>query len=220
MIDSAAGTGEIVRSNVDMFIEDTIRLLMTIAQNPQVKNGNPRETMNRFIEVLNLDSNLVNLFAANQAGEVYTSLVWHGDDSLLISDRAEFKEVLDSGKPVLSKRTFSRATGQMILTIFVPILEDNGYVTGVIGAEISLKQLQNNLVNKTGSRQISNIAVTDVEGNVIIHSDYKQVYEETNVSNNSAFNLAKQGKQGIFSYKNEETGSYCWVAYSPTRTFP
>lgn len=220
IIDSAAGTGEIVRSNVDMFIEDTIRLLMTIAQNPQVKRGNPRETMSRFIEVLNLDSNLVNLFAANRAGEVYTSLVWHGDDSLLISDRAEFKEVLKSGKPVLSKRTFSRATGQMILTIFVPILDDNRYITGVIGAEISLKQLQNNLVNKAGSRQISSIAVTDAEGNVIIHSDYKQVYEETNVSGNPALNLARQGKQGIFSYKNKETASYCWVAYSPTRTFP
>lgn len=219
IIDSAAGTGEIIRSNVDMFIEDTIRLLMTTAQNPQVKSENPRETMNRLIDVLSLNPNLVNLFTANRTGEIYSSLVWHGDDPMLISHWGEFKEVLITGKPVLSERMSSRATGQMVITILVPIFNDNHGIYGVIGAEISLKQLQNNLVNKAGSQQISNIAVTDAEGNVIIHSDYKQVYEKTNVSDNPAFNLARQGQEGVFFYENQETGNRYWMTYLPTRNF-
>lgn len=218
IINSTSGAAEIVQSNVDIFLNDTKNLLLTLAQNPAIKNLNQRETMNTFIEVMPLQPSILNLYAAHEDGRVFASNVWRGEDSLDISNRDEFRMALASGQPSLSKRIISRATGQMAISVMVPIVDNLGRTIGVIGADISVKELQNSF-NDADKKRLTSIAITDENGVVLVHSDYRYVYQETNLSGLEPFTLASRGKSGTVKYKDPD-GNIMWAAYLPTKSFP
>lgn len=218
IVNSTTGVGEIVQSDADIFLNDTKNLLLMLAQNPALRNLNQRETMSTFIEVMHLEPSILNIYAAHADGKVFADSVWRGEDSLDISNRDEFRAALASGQPSLSKRIISRATGQMAISVMVPIVNNMGQSIGVIGADISVKDLQNSF-NDADKKRITSIAITDENGVVLVHSDYRYVYEETNLSDLLPFTLASQGKSGIVKY-NDPSGNPMWAAYLPTKSFP
>ena len=204
ILNSTVGISEVLRSNVDIYLVDTVNLLMTIASSPALREKSQRETMSYFIEILPLHPNLLNLFAAHEDGKVFASVVWRGEDPPDITNREEFQEALQTGRPALSKRIISRATGQMALSVMVPITNKAGKAIGVLGADLSVKNLQNSL-NEADTKRMTTIAITDENGVVLVHSNYRYVNDETSLSNMLPFQLAMQGEQGITRWKDQES---------------
>jgi len=93
-----------------------------------------------------------------------------------LSDRAYFKEVVRTKRPVISD-SFVSAAGNAIVLIVVPVLNKAGDITAIIGGSVYLA----NLSRLVGKKRICNFDmgfIVDRKGQLIAHTDANLVKEE------------------------------------------
>lgn len=212
ILSSSLATADIVSSHVDTFIEDSERLLYTLAQFPALKAKDPVRTNGLFIDTLPQQPSFLNLYAAHDDGRVFAAVIWRGEDPRSLAGMDEFHYVMRSGRSAISGRHVSRSTGEVAVSILVPLRDDAGRLTGALGADISLKQLQEALANIDAARRTT-VIVTDRNGLVLVHPNYRYVYQETSLANLSPVAAALQGQAGTLEYVNPQDGRRWLAAY-------
>lgn len=220
IIKGTLNTAEIVRSNVDIFLDDTTRLLLTLSSLSTLRDMDGEETMSLFVDTLRIHPGIINLYATDRDGNIYAATAWRGDDPKTIYHNKEFQTVLQTNEPFLSRRITSRSTGEMALSVMVPVQGEGGDTLGVIGAELSVGALQDHIFIKDRDLdRIMQIAITDEDGIVLVHSKYSYVYHETSYVNLYPYQQAIQGNQGIDMFQDPNNGDWRWGAYQPTNSF-
>jgi signal transduction histidine kinase len=214
ILNSSFAAADIVSSHVDTFIEDSERLLYTLAQFPALKAKDPVRTNSLFIDTLPQQPSFLNLFAAHEDGRVFAAVIWRGEDPHGLTGMDEFRYVMTSGRTAISGRRISRSTGEVAVSIVVPLRDDAGRPIGVLGADISLKQLQEALANIDAAKRAT-VIVTDRHGLVLVHPNYRDVYQETSLADLPPVAAALQGQAGTLEYMNPQDRRRWLAAYRP-----
>jgi signal transduction histidine kinase/DNA-binding response OmpR family regulator len=150
-----------------------------------------------------------------------------------VADRDYFRTVMDGRKPMIAGPMASRASGQPIVQMVAPLLDDQGKVVGVLSGVLRLYKdnilghLRTAKVGKTGYY----FAVTLSEPSIyVVHQDatrilqpraananvattraLKEGFEGTVISNNAA------GEPGLTSYKRLKSVNWLLVTALPVR---
>ena len=110
------------------------------------------------------DRNLMALTGADAMQLMRTD----GEKLVNLSERKHFQEAM-KGRDFVSDLIVSMSTGQMIIVLEVPILDDMGRPIGMLQRNFNLNDLQN-FVNTLDDKK-SSIIITNKEGRIIADSD-------------------------------------------------
>lgn len=162
-----------VSEHVTEMCEKNFYVLHALALNDMVKqyvvdqSSVPRIRITELLHQANNIFNDRNLMALTGA-DAMQIMRTDGEKLVNISDRKHFKEAM-KGREFVSDLIVSMSTGQMIIVIEVPILDDKGKPIGMLQRNYNLTDLQmfiNTLDNKKSS-----IIITDAGGRIIADSD-------------------------------------------------
>jgi two-component sensor histidine kinase len=83
-----------------------------------------------------------------------------------LADKDYFKESLQKGRTVLGRYTRGRVSGELVLPVAVPIMDDMGRANGVVAGSISLAWLEKRLTERQFAKG-SSLTVADADGTIV-----------------------------------------------------
>jgi signal transduction histidine kinase len=206
----------VIEANLVEKIDSTEHMLLTLAESPIVRAQDARATRQLLIDVFPLQQSVLNLAAARQDGSVFASVVWDGQEPYSIAADPQFQQVLTTGQWAISGRLISTATDQRAVRLVVPYRDEEREVIGALMVEMSLSQLQRGLA-AIGTQEGATFIVADSEGLVLIHPNYKYVYEGANFAHLPPVQAALRGEEGTAEHLNPlDQRPWLW-AYTPVR---
>ncbi len=210
---------EIANSNsntIDSWISKKISTFENILKaHPEFGNGNASEINAVLKPIRESDTELETAVFIDKEGNALNVV---DNSTINLSEREYFQQVKSTKKIYIQDILVSKVTGNNVITIALPILNDSGEVQGVIFTQIAIKSLENSLgkikVAETGSAMM-----LTTKGDYIFDINSDKIgknYTEfiTNTSNEEAYKneiLAK--KEGTVRYKNDD-GRDVLAAYS------
>jgi len=214
MLNNSLAMAKVVASNIIEKTENTERMLQGLSRSSAVRTHNIQGTRELFIDVFPIQQGLVNLFVADREGHVYASIVWQGLRSRSIAEDPDFQRALKTGETTISGSRVSYATDQHVIRMMVPFRAENNEISGILTADISLSQLQQRMVS-IGIEEGTSVIVTDRNGTVLLHPNYKHVYDEVNLGTWPSVQAALTGQEGSLEHLNPlDDRSWLW-AYAP-----
>ncbi|UNK19184.1 methyl-accepting chemotaxis protein [Paenibacillus sp. N3/727] len=146
-------------------------------------------------------------------------IYFHGETTDL-SDRAHHQEISKGeGKIVVSEPTKSGRTGNIVISLLVPLMKD-GKQYGYIGSTLPIDTVQKSVsTQKFGETGYA--FLVSPSGEFIWHPDkelilQKTVQEQNVDSVNEAFEQVIQGKSGVFNYTKHQNNTTYSAAYAPS----
>lgn len=91
------------------------------------------------------------------------------------ADRWWFIQEMQTKKPFVSKSYYTLSTNEAVTSIVFPVFSNNNELTGILAADFSLSKLQE-IIEQYNTEDMYTIVI-DGEGNVIAHTDEKQVQQ-------------------------------------------
>lgn len=135
-----------------------------------------------------------------------------------IADRDYFKEVMSTGKALVTDPIVSKADGKLVVSIVAPIKKDN-QVIGVLGGTVMLDHLSQEIARvKVAETGFATVAKGD--GEIIIHPNPDMVMKLNPLTDDKADPTLKalmqnmvSGEKGVLEYTKD--GENCYAAYAP-----
>jgi hypothetical protein len=115
------------------------------------------------------------LFFARTDGTYWTAE--GGKQSATLSDRPYFKRAL-AGKSTIGDLVSSRSTGRAVAVVAVPIVGENGAVTGVLGGSIYLDRLSAILASEMQVGAGNIFWAIDSTGTIALHGDTSNIFAQ------------------------------------------
>lgn len=210
---------EIAKSNtnaMDTWIGKKISILENIVKaHPEFKNGNADEINPILRPIFESDTELETTVFIDKDGNALNVI---DNSTINLSEREYFQKAKSTKKTYIQDVLVSKVTGSKVITIAVPIFNDNGDFQGVVFSQVNIKTLENSLgkikVAKTGSAMMLTTKgdyIFDIKPDRI-GKNYKEFIKNT--SNEEAFKneiLAKN--EGTVKYTNDD-GREVISAYS------
>ncbi|GIO28350.1 sensor histidine kinase [Ornithinibacillus bavariensis] len=178
----------------------------------------------------------INLYVGNEAGEslvFYPKLYTDGvkRENLDYSDRPYYQELKRTKQPVLSSVFHGRGGTDMILvTVAVPILNDNNDMIGYVLGAFDLNALADDIKTRIDDEKRFAI-VLDQEDNVVVHPNvdtrkelvnlkdapFVQTLSQLPTKNSGDYIAVENGEEQYFTFiKNEKIGWKVWIG-TPTK---
>ena len=147
------------------------------------------------------------------------------------ADRAYFRKLLATHRPVISEPLLGRTTGEPIVQIAVPLLDEQGQMLGaLIGV---LRLYSTNFLADLASAQVGKtgyfiVLTKESQPRYVIHPDKRRIMQARTNANNSSVARALGGFEGtvedfndagtraLFSYKSLKTTDWLLIALVPT----
>ena len=127
-----------------------------------------------------------------------------GRRQLDMSERDYIKVVRETGKPYISQPIIGRATGQPIIVIAVPLLDERGRLQAIAGGVLNL--FQPNLLGALSSRKIGKtgyLYMVSREGLMVVHPDRERIMKPApGAQENPALGRALEGFEGTLEGRN------------------
>ncbi|SHM42237.1 methyl-accepting chemotaxis sensory transducer with Cache sensor [Caldanaerovirga acetigignens] len=180
---------------LEWWIGEKIKMVEAIAENPVVKSGDIKSLVELLKTIQPMVSDVQTLWYATPDGKVYSYVNEDvtspaGD----INDRKYFKDLLATGRTVVSEVLVDKFTGNKIVVIASPVKGSNG-ISGIVGADISVDILSQ-LVNSVKYADTGYAFIADKTGLVIAHPDQSKVMT-LNITNSGSESLNKVGQRMI-----------------------
>ena len=160
LIDKATDTAEILDGRVNAFFQ----FLEGIARIPVFRDASVSysEKLNFLKKEVAYNDLLVEAALVDAQGNMYHSVT---KEIISVKDREWFKTAFGGGRFVMEPY-ISQATNKMIITLSIPIYDDNRNVTGVLAVASEAKwlsdQIDDIVVGKTGYCYILGLTGTDI----------------------------------------------------------
>jgi signal transduction histidine kinase len=216
ILNSSMAIAKVIEANLVEKIDSTEHLLLTLAESPSIRAQDARATRQLLIDVFPLHQNVLNLAAVRQDGSVFATVVWDGQEPYSIAADPQFQQAVNTEQRAISGRLISTATDQRAVRLMVPYRNEEGQVIGALMVEMSLSQLQHSLA-AIGIQEGATFIVTDSDGMVLIHPNYKHVYEGANFAELPPVQAALRGEEGTAEHLNPlDQRPWLW-AYAPVR---
>ncbi|TYP53786.1 methyl-accepting chemotaxis sensory transducer with Cache sensor [Thermosediminibacter litoriperuensis] len=205
---------------IDLWVNERMGILETLAENPIIKSGNLEGIIPILKTVQPAAPDIQLLWYATPDGKVYSYLNEDITKEIAdINDRQYFKDLMSSGKTIVSDIVVDKVTGDKILVIVAPV-KGQGGITGIVGADVNANAL-GNIVNSTKYGTTGYAYLADKKGTVIAHPDEKMVMT-MNITKTESESLNRVGERMI---KGEEAtvrydfnGEYKLAAFSPVKS--
>src|SRR5262245_61895701 len=163
--EQAMRLSRLVSADHERLIEDTRRLLVTLARLPAVRDRNPAACNALFADLLAQRSSYGNLGVIGTNGDVFCSAL-PMTGRVYAGDRAYFRRAIETRDFAIGEYQIGRITGKPTLAFGYPVLDDAGHVRAVVFATLSLAWL-NELAGQAGLAPGSMLTVVDRNGMIL-----------------------------------------------------
>ena len=200
-------------NDVNDWLEARKAELIMIAAAPVVQNGNQEEILPFLVTSAKENPVYDGIFSATSSGAYVSSTGVKSNAS-----SREFFQLAIKGEANISDPLVSKATGEMVVFIAVPV-KSNGKVTGVIYGSIKMEGISKKVLSvKAG--QTGYAFVVQGDGLKIIHPDKEMAMKSNSLKDSNADPQQKQvtermvkGETGLATYSFQGTNNY--YAYAP-----
>ncbi len=138
--DNALRLAQLAATEQAQLIQGTHQLLSVLAQLPAVREEDSTACTTLFTDLLKRHPICANLAADRLNGDVFCS-VTPLPQSLNVANYAWFQRVIHSRKFTIGEYQKSLISNEFILVLGYPVLDDGGYVQGVVAASLNLDRL-------------------------------------------------------------------------------
>lgn len=205
---------EVYAKEIGMWLDWRKDEVTILANQPQVRNGDQAVALQSLQEEVKRNPIFSRFWLVDAKGQ---SIHTNGSQTN-IADRDYFKEVMSTGKTVITDPIISKADGKMVLSVVAPIKKDN-QIIGALGGTVSIDSL---------IKRISEIKVADTgyasvsqgDGMTIIHPNTSLIMKNNPLTDDNADKMLKEitakmtkGETGIGDYQSEGKDQY--VVYAP-----
>ncbi len=185
--EAAMAIGTDYSSRIENYVDEAVLQLNSFTVIKRIYNPADRQLLLAALTECTLRlQNLENITYISPDG----AAVRPDGSTFQLGERAYFKQVLATKKPVVSEVLTNKTTGKIGINVAVPILV-NGQLTGVLTGGISLEKL-NELIKNLEFQKTGYGAVAHAGGDVIIHPRLPEIVGKMNFSEkkiNSALKL-------------------------------
>jgi len=173
LIDKANDTAEIINGRATAFLQ----FIEGIARMPILRSSDVsvKEKIDFLTQEVAFNTRLIEMNLTDINGQCFIS-----DGSVLSVTERQWFRVASSGKKYFSAPYISRATGNLIATLSVPIYDENRAVVGVLSADIPGLMLSEDIADIVVG-QTGNCYILDTRGIVIADKDSSLVQTQFNV---------------------------------------
>ena len=218
-------------SSISEYIATNKRLNLTWSQNNFVREalegeeGKAAKATERLKTLITQFPAFDNIFITDATGLMVSASTEESIGKVSISDRDYFKEILSTGKQVLSDEVISKSTGEPIFVVASPVKKD-GEIIGVIGTSVQLKSMAEKItdpvkVGKSGyafalNRLGENIAYPDKSQIFKINAkSFPTIQAIMDKKNGYLFHTFK-GVEKIYVFKEEKEKGWISVVTAPS----
>lgn len=202
--------------NINLFIEQNKNLILFLASNKTIRSMDIEQIRPFLYDMIKQNPQVLRIYISKIDGDVFSIPYTPIRDDYDVTSENWFTGALDNQSFYMTKVKKDPTTGNIILTLSNPILGENGKSAGVISADISLIDLTKIVMNlKIGKKGYAYI--TDNDGTIIAHKDFKIVKSNQNLSNLNFVKKALKNKSGFTQYKDKK-GVERFVAYAPQKS--
>ncbi len=122
-------SGQLQVDSTVIWLGERLQDVQTLADTNRVKTMDPVQAKSAIDGYYKLWGLYETMFVTDLSG---TSIATNNDDILELADRQYIKDVLATGKPIISEPLISKATGNVILVAAAPVMDGNKMV-GIAG---------------------------------------------------------------------------------------
>lgn len=198
---------------VGQWFEMRRREVDILATNPAIINGQIDQAVPYLAAETKRNPVFTRLWIVNAQGQAVHSTGDHTN----IADRDYFKEVMSTGKTIVTDPIISKVDGTMVVSVVAPIKRDN-VVVGVLGGTVGVDNLAQTISKiKVGENGYAYVLGSD--GTILIHPDKSLILKKNMAKQTEEPELAAisqkmvQGETGLGSYQYQ--GQKKIVAYAP-----
>lgn len=191
--------------------EQEVSLLSTM---PSVVNGDTDAALAFLREEAKRNPNFLRFWLVDTQGRAIHST----GDRTNIADRAYFKQVMSTGKPLITDPIISKVEGKTVISIVAPI-KKNGQITGVIGGTLTVDTLMKRL-GEIRFAQSGFAFMIQKDGLLISHPDKEKVMKQNLLKDEAIPASIKalgekmtRGEEGLGQY--DAVGGSHYLAYAP-----
>jgi len=163
--EQAMRLSRLVSADHERLIEDTRRLLMTLAHLPAVRDRDSTACNALFADLLTQHSSYANLAAIDANGNVFCSAL-PMTGLVYVGDRVYFRRALETRDFAIGEYQVGRVTGKASVNFGYPVLDDAGHVRAVVVVALDLAWL-NELASQAGLPPGSMLTVIDRNGTIL-----------------------------------------------------
>lgn len=194
---------------------DILKAEMSVfANNPAVINGDKQAALS----YLTTEAKRNPLYARLWIVDAQGNALHHTGDKTNIADRDYFKEVMTTGKVVVTNPVISKVDGNMVVSVVAPI-KNNGQIIGVMGGGVRIDALIQR-INEIKVAQSGYASVQQSNGLIIMNPDKELIMKSnplTDAGTDPQFKKIAdkmvRGESGIGQYRVNGISQY--VAYAP-----
>ena len=165
-------TAQAIAALVDASIEDGFSVAGAFSKDPIVRTMDNRQISPYFADLASFLPQLDDIAVFDMDGNNVSSMKLQlppDAHDFNIADRKYFREIKSSSMPVVSTVQISPATGNPVVVVAVPILNELGTTIGVAVADLSMDYLARRVAT-VGLRPSQAIFLTDQEGTIGFHT--------------------------------------------------
>lgn len=185
-----------LNENIDLFLEQNKNLVTFLATTKTVRSMDQDQITPFLYDMTQQNSQILRIYVADTSGKVFAVPFATFTDDYDVTSESWYTGAMDAKGLYVDKVKVDQMSGNSIISISNTILSDTGQPVGVISADVSLVSLTRIVMNmKVGDEGYAYI--TDSDGYVIAHKDYKIVKSRENHSKLNFVKDALAGKSGF-----------------------
>lgn len=196
-----------LNENIDLFLEQNKNLVTFLATTKTVRTMDQDQITPFLYDMTQQNSQILRIFVADNAGNVFAVPFASFDDDYDVTKEAWYTGAMDAKGLYVTKVKVDQSSGNSIVSISNTILSDTGQPVGVLSVDVSLVSLTRIVMNmKVGEEGYA--YVTDSDGYVIAHKDYKVVKSRENYSKLDFVKNALAGKTGFTTVNQDGVNKF------------
>ncbi|MDU2064836.1 MAG: methyl-accepting chemotaxis protein [Sporomusaceae bacterium] len=199
-------------NEIDFWMQLRIAEMEGIASSPILKSGDK----NAIISYLAEENKRMPVYSAFWVSDTQGNWYSPAGTSGSISQRAYFKELIATGKTVISDPLIGKADGKMAVVVAIPI-KSNGQVVGIMGGNVKMDELLQ-VVSSIKIGKMGFATLYQFDGTVIADQDTAKIMtynplQDKDSSLSSVIKNIQNSETGIQAVR--ENGKEEYVAYMP-----
>lgn len=167
-----------VMQQVQAYVQQGYSVMESLACGTDIRSLDPTLQKNILVETIENNPAFILLYQQDTNGDQTARTSGELGNR---ADRWWFIQEMETRKPFVSKSYYTLSTNEAVTSIVFPVFGEQNQLTGILAADFSLSKLQEIIEHYNTSDMYT--IVIDGEGNVIAHTDSKQVQEIYNYVN-------------------------------------
>ncbi len=199
-----------LQDTMGSFFEGAANMLITISQFPEITQNNQEQMLFLFKTILAGNKNYLNIYFADAQGKIIIFPAADIGPDFDARTRDWYKNAKEENRLIFSEVYTDVATKKQVITIAIPVKNELGQFTGVLGVDVSLADL-NALINKQKLGETGYAYVSDTQGKMLIHPEPGKIGSD--LADRPYVKEALAGKSGPAHYM-ESQGQNKVIYYS------